>query len=210
MTDRSIINRSIINIMPRTPEQFKEIREERKLLITNTALELFAAKGFHGTSISMIAEAAGISKGLIYNYFSSKEELVIELMKSGFMDLMSSFDPNYDKVLSSKELKYFIINVMNNTAGKCHFWRLYFSVISQPIVNNVAFGEIMEIAMPFFKILTEYFEAKGINNPEVEARFFAAMIDGVTLNYVFDPETFPLHESINRILEIYNLNETKN
>jgi len=205
-----LTDRSIINNMPRTPEQFKEIREEKKQLIINTALELFAAKGFHGTSISMIAEAAGISKGLIYNYFSSKEELVIELMKAGFLDLMSSFDPNYDKILTSEDLKFFIINVMKNTAEKCHFWRLYFSVISQPIVNDVAFGEIMEIAMPFFKILTEYFEAKGIKNPEVEARLFAAIMDGVTLNYVFDPETYPLQASIDRILEIYNLNETKN
>ncbi len=205
MTDRSIIN-----YMPRTPEQFKEIREEKKLLIINTALELFASKGFHGASISMIAEAAGISKGLIYNYFSSKEALVIELMKSGFLDLMSSFDPNHDVILTSDELKYFIINVMKNTTEKCHFWRLYFSVISQPIVNDVAFGEIMEIAIPFFKILTEYFTRKGYKNPESEARFFAAVLDGITLNYVFDPEIFPLDDSVNRILEIYNLSETKN
>jgi len=127
-------------------------------------------------------------------------------MRSGFLDLMSSFDPNHDEILTGDELKYFITSSMKNIAEKCHFWRLYFSVISQPIVNEVAFGEIMEIAMPFFTILTEYFSGAGYKNPESEARFFAAMLDGVTLNYVFDPETFPLEETTNRVLEIYHLN----
>lgn len=191
--------------MPRTPEQFKEIREGKKQLIMDVALELFASSGYHGTSISAIAKSAGISKGLLYNYFESKEELLIELLKSGFLDLMSAFDPNHDNILTREELKIFVIGVMENTARKTHFWKLYFSVISQPIVNQVAFGEIMEIAMPFFKTLTEYFIRTGYKNPEAEARFFSAMMDGVTLNYVFDPENYPLQETIERIFEIYNL-----
>lgn len=43
--------------------------------ILQAALALFAEKGFHTTSVSQIAEAAGVSKGLTYNYFESKEKL---------------------------------------------------------------------------------------------------------------------------------------
>jgi len=62
--------------MPRTEKQFEEIREFRKAMIMDVALELFANEGYYPTSISKIASKAGISKGLMYNYFKSKEVLI--------------------------------------------------------------------------------------------------------------------------------------
>ena len=67
---------------PRTEHQFEQIREARKHDIMVAALELFAAEGFHTTSISKIAARAGISKGLIYNYYSSKEDLIKSIIFS--------------------------------------------------------------------------------------------------------------------------------
>ena len=51
-------------------------KEQRKKEIALVALDLFAEKGFETTSISSVAEAAGIGKGTVYEYFTSKEELV--------------------------------------------------------------------------------------------------------------------------------------
>ena len=193
--------------MPRTPEQYEEIREERRKLIMETALELFATQGYHGTSINNIATKAGISKGLLYNYFSGKEELVIEIMKKGFFDLMVLFDPEHDGNLTKSELKYFVTEVLKLVKKNVRFWRLYFAVLTQPIVNQVAFSEIMEIAMPVLEVLTDYFKRMGYDNPKDEARMFAAMMDGLTLNYVYDPENFPVETVIRRISEIYNLDD---
>ena len=50
--------------------------------ILDTALDLFAAQGFHGTSIREIAEEVGIRKSSIYNHFSSKEEILKQLFAS--------------------------------------------------------------------------------------------------------------------------------
>ncbi len=47
--------------MPRTKEQFEKIRKETRAKILNTALELFAKKGYSNTSISEIAKSAKIS-----------------------------------------------------------------------------------------------------------------------------------------------------
>ncbi|MDR1542801.1 MAG: TetR/AcrR family transcriptional regulator, partial [Prevotellaceae bacterium] len=62
--------------MPRTQVQYEKIRNEKRQLIKQTALSLFAENGYETTSISEIAKKAGISKGLMYNYFTSKEELL--------------------------------------------------------------------------------------------------------------------------------------
>lgn len=54
---------------------------ERKIKMLEIALALFAKKGYHATSIQEITEAWGISKGAFYNNFSSKEELMLSIMK---------------------------------------------------------------------------------------------------------------------------------
>ena len=61
----------------------KEQKEERKQAILMSALSLFVEKGYHDTKISDIAEAVSMSMGLMFHYFSSKEELLLELVKQG-------------------------------------------------------------------------------------------------------------------------------
>lgn len=55
----------------------KAIRDARREDILTAAHDLFSRKGFHGTTIPDIAQAAGISTGLIYYIFPSKEEILL-------------------------------------------------------------------------------------------------------------------------------------
>lgn len=54
---------------------------EKKQHILEQAMILFATKGYHSTSIQEIAEHAGVSKGGVYIYFSSKNELLVEIYR---------------------------------------------------------------------------------------------------------------------------------
>src|SRR6266436_6944594 len=55
----------------------KTIRDTRREEIITAARDLFSRKGFHGTSMPDIARAAGISTGLIYYIFPSKEDILL-------------------------------------------------------------------------------------------------------------------------------------
>ncbi len=52
---------------------------ERKDLILKAALKLFVDKGFHGTATGKIAQEAGVANGTLFQYFKTKDELVIAL-----------------------------------------------------------------------------------------------------------------------------------
>jgi len=52
----------------------------KKREIAVAAFELFDKKGFHGTGINEIIEAAGIPKGTFYHYYNSKEEVALEVL----------------------------------------------------------------------------------------------------------------------------------
>ena len=61
----------------------------RREMILGAAAELFAAKGFHETSVGEIAAASGISKIVLYDHFASKDELFLELTRSARDGLMA-------------------------------------------------------------------------------------------------------------------------
>ena len=66
--------------MPRTKEAFEAMREVTRQKIEAAALSLFARKGLSVT-VGEIAEAAGVSKGLLYNHYPSKGALIAELIR---------------------------------------------------------------------------------------------------------------------------------
>jgi AcrR family transcriptional regulator len=68
-------------LSPLNKQQLDQIRDERREQIKQAALKLFARRGIAGTKTSMIAAEAGISEGLIYRYFSSKDELFTVLVQ---------------------------------------------------------------------------------------------------------------------------------
>jgi len=61
----------------------KEQYEKRREDIMNAALDIFIRKGYSGTKIQDIAQTVGMSVGLLFNYFESKENLYEELIKLG-------------------------------------------------------------------------------------------------------------------------------
>ena len=61
----------------------KEQKEERRNAILMTALTLFVERGYYDTKIADIAAAVPMSTGLLFHYFASKEELLLELVKMG-------------------------------------------------------------------------------------------------------------------------------
>ncbi|WP_426453038.1 TetR/AcrR family transcriptional regulator [Paenibacillus sp. S-38] len=66
--------------MPRNTAKDQELRKERCSQILSAAVELFAKQGLTSTKISDIAKKAGMSHGLVYNYFRSKEEIYLSLL----------------------------------------------------------------------------------------------------------------------------------
>jgi AcrR family transcriptional regulator len=62
--------------------------EERRESILEAANEVFGERGYEHVRIDDVATAAGISKALIYEHFSSKQELYVELLNTAAMELL--------------------------------------------------------------------------------------------------------------------------
>jgi len=179
---------------PRTPEQFEAMRESRRKQIMDAALELFASKGYSNCSISQLSAHAGISKGLMYNYFDSKEALLLAIIEEGIGEIMSMIDPNHDGILEPEEVEGFIRNTFKGIRSNMQFWVLFITVVLQPPVKEFLEGKPFSNVMErFAPRLLEYFEKMGYEDPYLEMLTFSAMIEGygVLLVYIFPNEELP-------------------
>ncbi len=188
---------------PRTNEQYEKIRKEKRQLIMDAGLKLFSEKGYSNTSISQIASRVKISKGLIYNYFVSKDDLLLTIMQDGIDSLMNLYDRNKDGVLESNEMEYFIRESFRLIEENTDYWRLYFQVIMQSGVMEMLEESMAKVYEQILGTSMRYFSRMGFENPAAEAIRFGAMMDGLSLQYVASPDKFPFEMIRDAVIQKY-------
>lgn len=190
--------------MPRTKEQFEEIRKKTRENILNASLKLFAEKGFHGTSINDIAKAAKISKGLAYNYFDSKQKIIEAIFNQLFMEgdkiveVMNNVNDPFEKL---KMIVEFTFDYLEENEER---WKLYASFIFQPGILEEGRKMAAEFNQKYLLIMEEIFRDLGFNNPQMEVKLFGGLLDGVSFDYFFDKTMFPLNDIKEYILRRYS------
>src|SRR5687767_15712338 len=76
---------------PRSAVQNQEIRAGTRARLLQAALELFATRGYSATPVDAIAEAAGVSAGLLYYHFASKPALLLAIFEQSLSDVQATF-----------------------------------------------------------------------------------------------------------------------
>jgi len=187
---------------PRTPQQFENIRTEKKQIIMDAALEVFAQKSYHGASISQIAKVAGVSKGLMYNYFKNKEALISELLIVQFNRIFDSHKININNI-DDHELVLFIEKSFSLLDENPEFWKLLFGLTMQTEVLEIIMPQMEKVLEPFLVGFTKYFASKGFDNPIAETQFFWGIMDGLSMDYI--TMGLPKEYCIQRIKDIYKI-----
>lgn len=105
----------------------------RKREIINAAAHLFAEKGFHRTTTRDIAEQADISEGTLYNYFNSKDDLLLDIMDM-IDDVPSKADPS-DQAIFEDTREYLITMMKGRREMLDQYHPMLQSVLSEILVN---------------------------------------------------------------------------
>ncbi len=193
---------------PRTPQQFEEIRTRRIDQIKQTALRLFAERGYTNTSVSAIAREAGVSKGLMYNYFNSKEELLHAILEDA-LALNLELVTRLQSVSDPKDrLRQAIEAVFTHVQQHVDYWRLFISLAFQPAVSGIVQRVLDHMPQAVIDFAIEAFRQMGHVDPERDAWFFAAALDGMLMHYLQLGSRYPLAE-MQRYLMVHFVDSTE-
>lgn len=166
-------------------------REQSIDLLLHTALRLFAEKGYDKTSIRNIASAADVSLGLLYNYFRSKEELLLEIFRRGNADIFASF--NAEGLEKENRIERHIRQTVKLLKEKRDFWRLLHSLRLQNQVVQQLLQEInTQVQSIEARIKANLVEA-GFPFPDLEAKLLFASIDGMANHFLLQ-ESYPIDD----------------
>ena len=189
---------------PRTKEQVAVIRKKSRENILDSAMKLFAQRGFENTSVNAIAREANISKGLIYNYFDTKEAIV-EGIINHLIEMANEMTTPENPDLPPKQIlkiaidKYFVWLKFESQQTS---WMLpmAFQVGKYPFVTELVAEKIQFTISNTSKI----FAVLGFDDPDQEAWFLGAILDGVTMDtaLIANYDTQKMHTYI---LKKYNL-----
>lgn len=193
---------------PRSKSQFAKLRENSLQALKQAALELFAQNGYGHTSISQVAKKAGVSKGLVYNYFESKQALLhaiieeqIEIGKELLARFLETFETPLEQLTALTEA------VVRMVQQDINHWRFMTSLAFQPDVMQELQPLIKEQKATSIQQMTEIFERLGAAEPERETYLYGAMLDGILLQYLHLGPDYDLEGMQQYILRRYTQNQ---
>lgn len=178
-----------------------------KTKILQTALQLFAERGYDGTATSLIAKEAGVSEGLIFRHFGSKAGLLEAIMLEGLAQIAETMRA-YETDMDPREaILAHIDQSVRLMREQAVFWRFVQQVRFQPAVMAAAAPRIAAANQFILTRLTEQFAKLGAPQPALEAAVLFALIDGITIHFLQLPGDYPL-EAIAQSLKHKYTNET--
>lgn len=153
-----------------------------------SALKLFSEHGYHGTSTSMIATKAGISKGLLYHYIDSKEDLIKKIVSLTAADIYEPLSHNENMILTPAEFELFVRQSFEIIKKHKTFYILFYSLVLTPEVRKIIDNELLQGGMNHYLDLLKNYFAEHFEKPEKEFVIYSTMHEGASIMYCMDGE----------------------
>jgi AcrR family transcriptional regulator len=189
---------------PRTAEQFQDIRQASIQRIVAAGMKLFAKRGYLSVAVKDIAREAGISQGLMYNYFKSKEKLLSYIIDEMINDMAELLKSAHAADSPAERLKLLIQMPFQSLREKKEFWEMVLPILSQQAVSVKVKKQLKELFQSAIVQMEEIFRALKVPKARMEAYKLGAILDGVGWGYFFIfQDSYPLDEIEKKLLSDY-------
>jgi AcrR family transcriptional regulator len=188
---------------PRTATQNQEIRAVTKARILQSALELFAMRGYSTTTVDAIAASAGVSTGLLYYHFENKPALLQAIFEQSLADVHATFAAAERERRPADRLPALLRSAGVIVPRHRNFWAVWYGLRMQSDVLHSLGPSVMEFTAAIARTLEGYLRDIDWPEPALEAQLLFAQIDGMCQHYVLDPQRYPLGRMIERLIQRY-------
>ncbi|MES1226615.1 MAG: TetR/AcrR family transcriptional regulator [Bacteroidota bacterium] len=189
---------------PRSKKSNEEIRNASKQTIADSALTLFIHEGYLNVTIDQIAKKAGVSKGLMYNYFSGKEELLSFIIERIMTEVSALGELIFAEKDPVNKMKVMLTTTFKLLGEKGDFWKTIMPVITQKAISEKMEDGLKAILVSVTKDMKHMFKACGVRNPELEAYQLGALLDGIAWHYFFlFEDNYPLKKMEKELIRKY-------
>jgi len=163
---------------------------DRRAVILDAALKTFVKRGYPDTKVAEIAAGAGVAEGTLYNYFQSKEDLLLALFDEKWSMIISEISRKIQRLDDpNKKLKAIFATVVMMFKKDRHLAELFMVDIKQSSIfmNNYTINRIVEF-LDLIEAILEEGKQKGIYRKDLNTRVAKMIIfgaaQGILLSWV--------------------------
>ncbi|UUZ91775.1 TetR/AcrR family transcriptional regulator [Paenibacillus sp. P25] len=192
--------------MPRTPEENERIRQAAKDKIHAAAMTLFIKKGYHATTIDDVAKEGQISKGLLYNYYKGKEELLAAIVRIRIEQIAEVMETVAALETPEDQLRHIVTGALDNVYRRPDVYRFYLNLQTRPEDDHVLAAyskQLNEESRKQFEAQCAIFERLGVKEPRMRSLYFSSALFGAALMISTYHEGFPVEAMKEQIIREY-------
>ena len=169
------------------------------------SLDVFAERGFAAASMQEIADQSGVSKGLLYHYFDSKEELLVAAIRSRLDSLLEVTDRIGRYEAPADRLAGLIDGLIQHVVERPAVFRLYLTLTMQTSVGarERAGADLREPLEAYLRRIQDLFGELGSSDAEVDALLFRSALLGICLRLAAGETEVPIAALRARLLEVF-------
>ncbi len=177
----------------------KEDAEKTRLKIISAALELFSRNGYSNTTLAMIADEAGFSRGPIYWHFKNKDELyqaVLGYSQGPLERLIEQSQDMKDRPVAA--IRHFISEWFRLLLEN-RWHRQSFEILLNKTELTERMAAVIEREreltrniVQLLKLLIEAMDVRYVSTAESRALFLYSSLMGITHSWLFSPQLFRL------------------
>ncbi len=189
-------------------------KNAKRLMILNAATRLVARNGMCNVKVADIAEAAGVGKGTVYEYFSSKEEIYGTII-SEYLDRAETFAARkmFRASTQREKVEAFLAGWLEGIEEESEeFIMLFLDVWTEGIrQTSPEVVKIFDLRSYFrdYRDMVASILQEGVDSGElrdvdtsVAAGSLLAMCDGIVLQYLLDREKIDVRKAVDTMLDI--------
>ncbi len=170
-----------------------DVSEERRNQILEAATAIFSRLGFHKARMDDIAAASGLSKGTLYLYFKSKDDIILALLDRVFMSEMSDADALVEgEGTASQRLMAFARIGVREIQRLQPMMPVIYEFVAlaarRESVRRIISGYWRHYQKLIIRIIRQGIESGefAAQNPEATALALIALLEGLTLMWFVD------------------------
>ena len=185
------------------------VTQERKFQILNAAEDVFTKKGLDVARMDDIAEETGLSKGTLYLYFKSKDDLIIAILDRIFEGVFKQMDARKDNLLSATEAIFqFTEEAIRDYKKMLRLMPVAYEFLALAFRNKTVqkalkqyFRHYMDMLVPIIQRGIDSGEFRQVDAREV-AIAAAAIYEGTVLLWVYDNTLVDLEHHIRSSIKL--------
>ncbi len=164
-----------------------------------SAMGCFAELGYSAVTVRKIAARAGLSVGVLYQHYPSKDALLFAAFERSMVHVRASFAVAAASA-SSGQLAMLVRAAAATVREHLSFWQLGYAARHQPEITRALGPALSSWTDEILSVLAALLRSAGAQEPELEALALFAQIDGMCVHFALAPDVYPLEAVAERII----------